>query len=220
MICLLCCLVASLNAIPYHKWETSDSIQNNYRKIYSYDISKEVKNNWKSKKKIPSIYEWLVKNDKSFKRVYHSYSFPTNIADVYRNFIDIDFERHERLNKLDFFIDDYGVGYGKRPVVWILDSVFLRVSNVPDAVEMYYYNNRDSVKAKNKDSMSGAYIGIRMYDGVVSFKTVTVHTDDDSWKSYLSLPILEKYRPVTVFLDSNNPVRSIEYFNHNRRNKQ
>lgn len=175
--------------------------------IYTHHLEQSVTYSTHRKRKIPSVYEWLVKHDKSFRRVYHSYSFPTEIARLYNSDIDMDVTLHERKNQIEHYIDDYGVAWKGRPVVWVLDSVFLRVSNAPAAAVLYYRKYPLCVSTNQKENRQQwlAEMIKRDYDGVEAFKTVTIHTNDDSWKKYLDMPLLEKYHPVTVFLDSKFP---------------
>ncbi len=89
------------------------------------------------------------------------------------------------------FVTRDGMGYKNRPIVWILNNFF------------YYATNARSVTSSDieyvRDNSSE-----EMPRWLDEFKSVYISEDENVWRTYVSIPKLASYSPVTIFLYSHH----------------
>ncbi len=142
---------------------------------------------------MPTLYEWLLRQDPAFTKQNSGLSYPYAIEYPDHHFY-IGRPRYEIYEHVNLPYEDVCcLTYEQRPVVWVYDNKFLRVSNIPVKVLGEW---RKSEPRRTKANPEDQYRRLSTYSYACIVK------DSDSWTQYLDLPSLKEYRPVTVFLYS------------------
>lgn len=134
-----------------------------------------------------NFYAWLGSTDRRFDNTHGWSSIPT-ILNVQR---DTTFNKHLDLNLLTTGVVDSltvcvdGVGFNNRPVVWIVNGGYRLVTNL-------------SKRITDFKVLKASTLPVPHYLDEV--KSVIVTNNPDAYKPYVRCSVLEKKKPITVFI--------------------
>lgn len=161
-----------------------------------YDCDKAVDSILAHGLEMPTLYEWLLKQNTDFSKQNRGLSFPNSIEYPDHHFY-VGRPGYEIYHKFNLpYEDACCLMYEKRPIVWIFDGMLLRISNIPETVLGEWRNEKEWKERRRKACPEDQDEKLNTY------RQARIVKDGDVWKQYLDLPALEKYHPATVFLTS------------------
>lgn len=189
-------------------WESES--RGAYKAMLKYDCSKEADAYADRGMEVPGLLDWLAIKNPFFggvKDLAEQVSPVSGQQDVTSEVnhdsgrANVGRAETETMGKSHFYVsasmylEGGGVSYKKRPVIWILDNCFLKVTNTPSGI----LREDEPVKYVFGENVSQS---MELPEWLDEYKSVYISEDPNIWKSFVMIPSLTIYSPVTVFLYS------------------